>query len=115
MPERRTRITTPWEFLSEDDKPAEEEEEELVGPEQGAMHVEGPGPLTPAHDSGRSDVELGAAGEHGEVPPELVTYFDDELSEVDEEQELSEDEHDIEDLLIVQHYLPGEEEDEEED
>jgi hypothetical protein len=110
MPERRTRIATPWEFLSEDDKPAEDEEEEVVGPEQAAMHLETPGPLSPAHDAARSDVELGSAGDHGDMPPELVTYFDDEASEVDEDLDLDEEDHDIEDLLIVQHYLADEEE-----
>lgn len=105
---RKRKIPTPWEFLSDDDEPMEED---LLSPEVAAMHVQRAGHPQPARDVGRSDVELGPASDHGDAPADDVTYFDDEVSETEEGEELAEDNHDIEDLLIVQHYLPSDEAD----
>ena len=110
MPARQGKIPTPWEFLPDDD---ELTGEDPVSAERAAMHIQRTGHPRPARDPGGGDVDLGPAGDHGEAPVEEATYFDDEVSEIQDEEELEEEDHDLEDLLITQHYLHDEDEQEE--
>ena len=93
---------TPWEFLPDDDIREEVAKEQLPPAEADAMHVETRPPrLDP-------DVDLSLA-ETDDAGAEVVHYFDDEHPEVPDTSEppVSTDETpEVEDLLIRQHYLP---------
>jgi hypothetical protein len=97
---------TPWEFLPDDDVREELALEVPPPAEAAAMHVETrPPSLDP-------DLEQSVA-DRGEAPSEVVHYFADEHPEVpdtSEPQAPTDVTPEVEELLIRQHYLPGDDE-----
>lgn len=94
---------TPWEFLPDDDIRDELAKEELPPAEADAMHVE----TAPPPPESAFDLTI-------DKPPakadEVVHYFPDEHPEVPDRSEpraVAEETPEVEDLLIRQHYLPA--------